>query len=355
MSFDSGTSDGVCHIFHATVAWAGTDRNALPTIHTCQIPAAQLEALFKKSSPSGSGSEAGRHPWLALVSNLIYRESDRACLHVGCQLQASNKAAYRGEGARWAHDWETSTPKSGAFLSASRLQCQLGNGGWIPLHDLDRVNLAAYSREQIPFLLPCGQSASFAVKVLSMTEDPKSAEVACLECGEKVLGDKELTELALRLECHERADFCYSDAEYSDAKIQLSAAGRGQQLKIPPGALHHALQHALESLRVPESASPAALSLADVAEAKAVLRALQLKAAAAGAELTLLTPYELWEALMETSMGTLTELKMGGFMEFLGKWLTRAVNLLIADQGLLPPTDRAAEELSSLMDTCGMI
>jgi hypothetical protein len=71
--------------------------------------------------------------------------------------------------------------------------------------------------------------------------------------------------------------------------------------------------------------------------------------------LTFLTPYELWEALMETSMGTLTELKMGGFMEFLGKWLTRAVNLLIADQGLLPPTDRAAEELSSLMDTCGMI
>lgn len=353
-SSDSGTADGVLHLFRATVTWASTVENAQPTIHTCQMSAAQFEGLLRNSG-------AERHPWRALVSNLIYRESDRACLHVAHQLQDSNKPAHRGEGARWARDWETSTPKSGSFLLASRLQCQLGDGGWIPLHELDRDNLMAHSNEQIPFLLPCGHGASFAIKALSITEDNKSAEVACLQCGEKVLGDKELAELALRLEHHERADFCYSDAEFSDAMIALPAAGRGRELEFPPGAIHRALQDALESLRVPESASPRAQSLVDVQETKAVLQALQTKAGAAGAQSVRLKPYALWEALMESSMVTLTSLFENGsgnlppgFMDFVGKWLTRAVNLLIADQGLLESAEGVAEDLSSLMRTCEM-
>jgi hypothetical protein len=121
------------------------------------------------------------------------------------------------------------------------------------------------------------------------------------------------------------------------------------------------LQHALESLRVPVSASPAALSLVDVQETRAVLRDLQTKAAATGGQSVRLTPYALWEALSESSMGTLTSLSESGngelppgFMDFVGKWLTRAVNLLIADQGLLTSTEEVAEELSSLMSTCEM-
>jgi hypothetical protein len=42
------------------------------------------------------------------------------------------------------------------------------------------------------------------------------------------------------------------------------------------------------------------------------------------------------------------------FIEFMGKWLTRAVNLLIADQGLLPSMEGVADELSELMNTCAM-
>ena len=352
VSFDSGTSDGVCHLFRATVTWTIPGGNAQPTTHMCQMPAAQLESLLRKSST---------HPWLALVSNLIHRESDRACLHVAYQLQASNRPTHRGEGARWARDWEASMPKSGSFLLASRLQCQLGNGEWIPLHELDRENVAFYSNEQIPFRLPCGHGAQFALMALSMTEDSKGAEVACPTCGDKVLGDKEMAELALRLEHQERAAFCYSDAEYSDAKIALPAVGRGQELEIPPGTIHRSLQDALGSLRVPASASPAALSLVDVQETRAVLRALQLKAAAAGAQSVRLTPYALWEALTESSMGTLTSLFENGsgelppgFMDFMDKWLTRAVNLLVADQGLIASAAETSEELSSLMNTCKM-
>jgi hypothetical protein len=103
------------------------------------------------------------------------------------------------------------------------------------------------------------------------------------------------------------------------------------------------------------------MSLVEVAETKAVLRALQLKAAAAGGTTRRLTPYALWEALMESSMVTLTGMFESGsgnlppaFIEFMGKWLTRAVNLLIADQGLLPSLEGAADELSELMNTCEM-
>jgi hypothetical protein len=236
-------------------------------------------------------------------------------------------------------------PKSGSFLLASRLQCQLGNGEWIPLHELDRENVAFYSSEQIPFRLPCGHGAQFALMALSMTEDSKGAEVACPTCGDKVLGDKEMAELALRLEHQERAAFCYSDAEYSDAKIALPAVGRGQHLEIPPGAIHRSLQDALGSLRVPASVSPAALSLVDVQETRAVLRALQLKAAVAGAQSVRLTPYALWEALTGSSMGTLTSLFENGsgelppgFMDFMGKWLIASAS-------------ETSEELSSLMNT----
>jgi hypothetical protein len=362
VTFNSGKStDGICHTFRATVTWAQADRAASPTVHTCQLSKPQFESLLKAHCPSGACSGTGRYPWLSLVKNLIYRESDRACLQVAQQLQASTTPAYRGEGARWARDWDTSALNSGSFLLASRLQCQLGNGEWIPVHDLDRENLVAHSNEQMQFLLPCGHEASFALKALSMTQDSRSAEVACVECGEKVLGDKEMAQLALRLEYQERATFCYLDAEYSDAKIPWSAPGRGQDLEIPPGALHRALQDALESLRVPESASPRSLSLVEVAETKAVLRALQLKAAAAGRISVRLTPYALWDALMQSSMMTLTGLFESGsgnlppdFIEFMGKWLTRAVNLLIVDQGLLPSLERAADELSSLMNTCAM-
>ncbi|KAM0688918.1 hypothetical protein Q7P36_010994 [Cladosporium allicinum] len=351
VSFDSGDLMGICHTFRATVTWASPGGTPHPTVHMCRITAFAFETLLRTSP----------NPWLALVSNLINRASDRACLHVANQLQASNKPAHRGEGARWARDWEAMTPRSGSFLLASRLQCQLGNGEWIPLHELDRENVAFYSNEQIPFRLPCGHGARLALRALSLTEDSKCAEVACPSCGEKVLGDQDLAELALRVEHQERAAFCYADAEYSDAKIALPAVGRGQELEIPPGAIHRVLQDALESFRVPASASPAALSLVDIQETKAVLRTLQLKAAAAGGQSVRLTPYALWEALTESSMGTLTGLFESGsgqlppgFMDFMDKWLTRAVNLLIADQGLIASAEETSEELSSLMNTCKM-
>jgi hypothetical protein len=60
-------------------------------------------------------------------------------------------------------------------------------------------------------------------------------------------------------------------------------------------------------------------------------------------------------------MGTLTSLFENGsgelppgFMDFMDKWLTRAVNLLVADQGLIASAAETSEELSSLMNTCKM-
>jgi hypothetical protein len=366
VSFDTGlgnpNSPDVCHILRATVTMKKPERDcSRATVHTSHIYGRALHSLLSRFSPSGSSSNAQQHSWLSLVLNLVYRESDRACLHVAQQLQASRTVAHRGEGARWARDWETSMPRSGSSLLASHLRCNIGGGGLIPLHELDSENLAAHQNVQIAFVLPCDDSAEFILKDLSLTDDVKSAEVACLNCGRKVLDERDLEELALRREYHERAAFCYSDAEFSDAKIALPAVGRGRELEISPGVLHHMLQHALESLRVPVSASPAALSLVDVQETRAVLRDLQTKAAATGGQSVRLTPYALWEALSESSMGTLTSLSESGngelppgFMDFVGKWLTRAVNLLIADQGLLTSTEEVAEELSSLMSTCEM-
>ena len=64
---------------------------------------------------------------------------------------------------------------------------------------------------------------------------------------------------------------------------------------------------------------------------------------------------------METGMGTLEGMYESGsgelppcFVDFVGKWLTRTVNLLVADQGLVPCAEGASEELSSLMSTCQM-
>ena len=372
VSFDNGGSGGgledVQHMFRAKISGSKPNQNAPEThttIHTCQIPAAQLNALFKRFSPSSPSSEAGHHPWLPLVSNLINRTSDRAYLHVAERLQASTKKpTYRGEAARFARDWETSMPRSGSFLLASRLQCQRGdnNGSWVNVHDLDGGNLFAHLDAQMFFRLPCGHSASFALRALSAVEDSKSADVACPACGQRVLGEIQLAELALRLEHRERAAFCCSDAEHSDAKIPLSAAdcNGGRNLELPPGLLYHALRYALESLRLPDSASPRALSLVDVSETRAVFVALALRAVGAGEEIVRLTLYELWEGLMETSMGTLTVLFEGGggnlppgFVDFLGKWLTRTVNLLAGDMKVV--LEGASEELTSLMRTCQML
>ena len=357
---DSGGVEDIQHILRATVSWNDPGQNvSQPKIHACQIPAAQLDTLLARCSPTASTSSVGHHPYLSLISDLIHRSTDRACLHVAKNLQDSNKPAHRGEGARWARDWETCVPRSGAFLLASRLQCQRGDGGWVPLHGLDGENLIAHKDEKIVFLLPCGHSASFALKALSLTEDGKSAEVACPSCRERILGEKELAELNLRLNVQERAVFRYADAEHSDAKIPLAAAGRNQELEIPPGLLYSALRYVLESLRVPASASPPALSLVDVSETRAVLLALALTAGADGEQTMRLAPYALWEALMETGFGTLCEMAdrgsgsiPPGFVEFMGKWLTRSVNLLAGDMnGLLGET---SEELSELMRTCQM-
>jgi hypothetical protein len=189
---------GIQHIFRLTTTRDKPPHNTPhTTLHTCQIPADHLETLFEKFAPSTEpNSQPTPHPWLPLISNLIHRASDRAYLHVSQNLQTSKKPAYRGEAALWARDWETSVPRPGSHLLASRLRCQLGpnndnnNGGgggggggggegWISLSELDSENLAAHQNEEMTFCLPCGHRAFFALGSLSCFGDGESAGLKC--------------------------------------------------------------------------------------------------------------------------------------------------------------------------------
>lgn len=247
-SFDSGSERGIVHVFYLYVSWATCSR----AFHgECRIPANQLDQLVKSS----------RHPWLALVSDLIYRSSDRAYLHVAQNLHENAKAVYRGEGAHWARDWAITCPRRGWQMLMAHFGCQLGDGSVVPLIELDGENLTAHQTEKIPVIMPCGHSADLVLKTLSLIEDARAAEMACSDCGERILSEADMAELALTFERSEREAFFDSEAEHNDKIIPVPVEGRPElKIAIPPGALHHALQDALESLRVPESMSPRALS-----------------------------------------------------------------------------------------------
>lgn len=327
-SVDRGSAEGVWHILCLTIIPRKKEDSeplAKATRYTFHLSEEKLKRLLGLQNRLD-------HPWLALVSNLLNRESDRAYLQVMQQLIAVDVNLARQEEHR--HEWDTAVIKSGNLLMAARLGVQLEDGTLVALSSLDPQKFAAHENEPIPFVLPCAHTAEYTFRTLRKLTDAKSATASCPTCSEKILSSPQTALQLLKLEREVKADFLDTDANHSDEPPSPSS----EEIKVPLAYLQHALEAALNSLRPPHCVSPAALNLANLAETRAMLYALQEMAVVAGGTVYD-TPCDLLEELSAQAVEGLAvlvrregrdvadlPLGLGGFVE---RRLVRAVHCVI--------------------------
>lgn len=131
------TDSVVQHAVHLTVSWSDQDGEVN---YFFQLSDRDLQLTLSLNVVCSV------HLWLDLLSNLIYRRSDRAYLHVEKQLQAQDPAAAAQQEALWVSVWDSEPNITGRDMLMSRLKCELQNGTKVALSDLDPENLAAHSQ-----------------------------------------------------------------------------------------------------------------------------------------------------------------------------------------------------------------
>lgn len=340
-SVDRGGEEGVWHALCLTISPRTENSENLTTAtrYTFYLSEERLERVLGLRNRHD-------HPWLALVSNLMDRESDRAYLHVMQQLLAVDVDLARQEEHRY--EWDTDVIKRGNLLMAAGLGCQLEDGRLVSLSSLDPNQFVAHENEPIPFVLPCSHTAEYTFRTLRKLTDAKCAMAACPTCEDRILESDEIARLLLKLEREVKADFLDTDSGHSDEPLAPSS----ETIEVPLRYLHHALEAALNSLRVPHCVSPAALNLANLAETRAMLYTLQEMAVVAGGTVYD-TPCDLLEAMSSQAVDGLAALIRReqrdvtdlppGIGEFVERWLTRAVHCVIGHQWVLQ--SEAVEEL----------
>ena len=345
----------VQHIICLTVSWNHEDGTSRPTQYTHQLSDTELTCAF------GMNAAHNAHPWLDLLFNLVYRCSDRAYLHVQEQLRAQDPATMAHQDLLWTHVWNSEPNLPGHELLMTRLECQLEDGSRVPLSSLDTENLAAHAGQPLSIVLPCGHTQQYMYALICALPDHKCLEASCRKCSQPVLGPADVIALSNRLNRVERYNFYWAEVELAtlDAPVLVTA----REIEASVEEVCGMLEDTLYGLEVPSSATPSALSLVGVPETQVVLRALQDALRSAG-NVVQATPAKLLQGLESEAINVLgrfmvdvgEDLATGlppGLLEFLARWLRRAVNDLSGVyRGV---TDNEVDDLSSRLGKVRML
>lgn len=341
-------ADGqVQHMIRLTVSWAHRNDGSGPSQYTHQLSDIELTCTF------GLNATHNAHPWLDLLFNLVYRCSDRACLHVQEQLRAYDPTTMVHQELMWTNVWNSQPNLPGHELLMTRLECQLADGTKVPLSSLDAENLAAHASQPLSIILPCGHTQMYMYAMIRAMPDHKCLEASCRKCSRPVLGQADVIALSNRFARVERHNFCWAEVELAMLDAPVLATERGIEASVD--VVCGVLEDTLHGLEVPSSVTPTALSLVGMPETQVVLRALQQDLRSAGTVVQA-TPTKLMHRLESEAMNVLRRSIMDGndelaiylppgFFEFLARWLRRTVNDLPGVYRAV--TDNEVDDLSS--------
>lgn len=294
--------------------------------------------------------------WLALLTNLLDRTSDRAFLHVQHQLLTSqNPTLALLEIALTSNKWATTPPPSARALLLSNLTIRLpGNAAPIPLAQIDEANLSAHAHREIDVCLPCGHEELLCYASLRDLSETACLSAACAACGAPILSERERALAMLKTQREMREAWSWTEVYAADLDGAVEGFGAHEAVRVEARRVSEALGEQLEVFEVPGSVTPRALSVARFDETRAVALALNewLLHGCEGGVLVV-SPVELVGTLQSKSLLALAEFAGWGnlglpeeFYGFLGRWITRTVNSVVGSQ---------RERVSAAVDDVSMI
>ena len=301
---------------------------------------------------------ADEREWLTLMLSIIDRESDRAFLHVQRNIEAADPQFAESQEASLARRWNRKRVPSATELLMRKLQ-HVHDHVVTLLSELDRENWTSHPRESLCVLLPCGHEDHISYKQSIALTVEQCLHSKCADCGKYVLTEHDAAILAIAAEKQIRKAF-QRDSVYWET-FDEDFRNPNLQLHIKTSQVSKALVEALESLRAPESATPAAISLIDIPETVVVMASLR--------EMLQVSAVEFVASAEEISdrMGLLTIKAIaqyaGGddwmatrlpeeYSMFLGRWMNRAVHQVVKVS--TPAPKGSVDEVALLMGNAKM-
>ncbi|KAK4553618.1 hypothetical protein LTR86_009414 [Recurvomyces mirabilis] len=261
-----------------------------------------------------------RHPWLTMLSGLVYRRSARSYYHVRDHLyRAFGDHALAVDERAWLDRWDSHSPRSARHLLYARLH----------------ISSEEPRDGKIAELLPCGHYENIRKIQIFAMKSPACSTYSCERCGCRVLLPEDDRELMLRTERRRMKEYTQTAAEWQ--KLDDQVLDHPMQSLMHASALRCALAAALGSLRLPTLVCPPELSFLHFAETSAVFNELDDTLQNMN-EVVARNAQELYEMLIDCVKvarfhGAESPLVVSGqlppgWSEDIKRWMTRAVNLL---------------------------
>jgi len=272
--------------------------------------------------------------WAALIIDLLERGSDRAYLHVQQNLQAQHQGFALACEISYTPLWATRYPPSARQMLRRSLVHEDGSNGVTLLSDLDDENLQAHAHRELDVWPPCRHKTNVTIRKIRSLTDDECLTLECHECDRLVLTAADRETINLGSEQAMREDYIQCDL-YWPGLDEPVASNDTRATQFATAGISQALLEALRTLRVPVSATPAALCPVDFPETAVAVAAIHETLRTAGDGL-MICPAELMGMLAQTAVYAVVvyhgECRVSdvdlppGYSAWLERWMRRAVN-----------------------------
>ena len=322
--------DDIFTRFSLQTTWFTGEGKTMEQEKLFELSSWQWNLLQSYTTPNSKES------WTALMNDLMIGASDCAVLHRRLRLDEYEMGFADHEESLWVLGWDEMPEITPNQLLANHLELvayQEDVGvAYAPV-----ISLHTYAdSDNLRVRLPCNHESNISAGILKdlSREDCLTAHCATKSCGRQIMDLEDDRLLDLAREREERADWAIDqiDWERRDREVRNGSV----TTRTTGKKLYHALKSALASMKVPGSATHAALDATDFAETKIVKRHLR-SILSFDNDIDWAPRTVLIELQQETSktlkaaspfeeMEVLLLMLPPAFEEFLCKWLTRAVN-----------------------------
>lgn len=344
--FDS--LDGMMYVFRLSVYPHGAAQAQTRYFRINQL---KIESLY---------AVAELHTWAALVIDLIEQASDRAYLHAQQNLQAQDQEFALAREMSNARLWATRCPPTARQMLMRSLVHECGNTGVPLLSDLDDENLQAHADQELDVWPPCGHKTTVTFRKVGSLTESDCLTLECNKCDQRVLTKADRETILLGNGQAIREDYIQCDLYWAALDEPIASTDLVATL-FGTAAIGEALLEALDTMRVPVSATPASLCAVNFAETAVAMAALHEHPKLAGSVLKV-CPGELMAMLAQKAVEAIVVLHGGsctsdidlppGYSAWLERLVRRAVNTVTG--GSRQRTREAVANLGELLDKVRM-
>ena len=269
--------------------------------------------------------------WIRLLTDLVYRASDRAYLYVHSQLRHEfSEDTAEAEKERWSELWGSYTTRSAVMLFRRRLR-DPDTG--------DIVRPDEHRAESFLVRVPCGHLLQTTAAEITGVSAEVANTATCVEegCHKRILQEKDDDELSARRDLLQREE----GEQRDEAWTELDGEDTSPVTRyMPVSLLPKVFEKACQSLDLPKTVMPKELSICHCEETQFAVRTLKLWAAEQN-EVFCITLGELFRGLKQVVSNALNDTASPrvlvtptpvGWWDFFDTALLRAINFLV-DRG----------------------